>query len=119
MPERLNGAVSKTVVARKGYRGFESHSLRLVNPSFTVRPIEGWFPHRGDGIQVLFSIIYPVLKAQNCQCTERSVRNICLAKKFNSKQIIYAIRPDGSPGSGRNEAGFCCFMSAIISARAS
>ena len=41
MPERLNGAVSKTVVARKGYRGFESHSLRLVNPSFTVRPIEG------------------------------------------------------------------------------
>ena len=28
VPEWLNGAVSKTVVARKGYRGFESHPLR-------------------------------------------------------------------------------------------
>jgi hypothetical protein len=28
MPEWLNGAVSKTVVVRLRYRGFESHSLR-------------------------------------------------------------------------------------------
>lgn len=28
MPERPNGAVSKTVVSRKGHRGFKSHSLR-------------------------------------------------------------------------------------------
>src|SRR5262245_40431761 len=30
MPEWLNGAVSKTVVARMGHREFESHSLRLI-----------------------------------------------------------------------------------------
>jgi hypothetical protein len=29
MPEWLNGAVSKTVVVRMGYREFESHSLRF------------------------------------------------------------------------------------------
>src|SRR6266508_3291854 len=28
MPERPNGAVSKTVVSREGHRGFKSHSLR-------------------------------------------------------------------------------------------
>jgi hypothetical protein len=28
VPERLNGAVSKTVVPRLGDRGFESHPLR-------------------------------------------------------------------------------------------
>ena len=31
MPERPIGAVSKTVVALAGYRGFESHPLRRVN----------------------------------------------------------------------------------------
>jgi hypothetical protein len=28
MPERPNGAVSKTVVSSNGHRGFKSHSLR-------------------------------------------------------------------------------------------
>ena len=32
MPERLNGAVSKTVVGLVVYRGFESLSLLLVLP---------------------------------------------------------------------------------------
>ena len=31
VPERPIGAVSKTVVAFTGYRGFESHPLRRVN----------------------------------------------------------------------------------------
>ena len=36
MPERPNGAVSKTVVSREGHRGFKSHSLRHLvrDPGF-------------------------------------------------------------------------------------
>ena len=41
VPERLNGAVSKTVELRKGFRGFESHplrqkTLRLITEGFLL-----------------------------------------------------------------------------------
>ena len=38
MPERPNGAVSKTVVSSNGHRGFKSHSLRHAN---TTRRLTG------------------------------------------------------------------------------
>ena len=36
MPERSNGAVSKTVVPLAGYRGFESHSLRQLRSNMPL-----------------------------------------------------------------------------------
>ena len=42
VPERLNGAVSKTVVRLSAYRGFESHPLRTSLPGQGgVRPEAG------------------------------------------------------------------------------
>jgi hypothetical protein len=36
MPERPNGAVSKTAVSSNGHRGFKSHSLRHATPRATA-----------------------------------------------------------------------------------
>gem|GEM_PF-3883600 len=50
MPERPNGAVSKTVVSSNGHRGFKSHSLRHEGGSRCPPP--GFrrvqVTHRGD-----------------------------------------------------------------------
>jgi hypothetical protein len=40
MPERPNGAVSKTAVSSNGHRGFKSHSLRHRNATTTNHGVD-------------------------------------------------------------------------------
>ena len=56
MPEWLIGAVSKTVVVRKGYRGFESHSLRQVYQSTQVSKTCVDFEERGNQMEVISTL---------------------------------------------------------------